>query len=295
MKLHLIDGRKRNSPLACRGGRVGIQKGDGRAARLIHFVIGAAVLCRQVVAGILHGSLGRCRTLIPTLHIVSPEVSPRPFRVDVVEGHIVLLLGAGGVIQRLNVRTVVGAFDDVGHATVCQIGRLRAQFRGGHALLRHLLGGHHILEIKLRHHVGRVGQLDEVVLEGLIELEIILPRQNITQVEVALGAIERDLLVLNQVALAGHIADDRNLLTIQVQLNEIVGRTRAGHAQTLHGWLHHHGHGIHLALLIGAFLGMIGQARGTIDAHHLTRHVEARANALVEALHQNGIVINEVL
>ncbi len=110
-----------------------------------------------------------------------------------------------------------------------------------------------------------------------------------------MGAIERDLLVLNQVALAGHIADDRHFLSVQIQLDEIVGRTRAGHSQAFNGGFDYHGHGVHFALLIGAFLGMIGQARGTIDAHHLARHIEARANTLVEALHQNGIVINEVL
>ena len=118
--LHLVDGCKSNSPASCLGGVVWVQQLNRRATRLAGLVIGGTILLCQVVAWVLHGTLGGSGTLIPSSHIPCDEVSPRSCRVDVVQRHIVVLLRAGGVVQCLDVGIVVRTFDDVSHATLCK-------------------------------------------------------------------------------------------------------------------------------------------------------------------------------
>ena len=200
-----------------------------------------------------------------------------------------------GRIESLDIRAVERTFDDICHTSVCELRSLRAEFCRGDAEFGHLLRCHHALEVVFRHHIIGITQLYEIVLKSLVELEVILPCRDIVEVEITLRAIECDRMLLNEVTLTCHISDDCDFLTIEIELDEIVGRAVSGLSETFNGRFNHYGNRHFLALSIGSFLSMIGETCRAIDADTFSCHIETCTHALIEALHQDCIIIHEVL
>ena len=177
----------------------------------IYLVGNAAALARrQIETAVLDRTRGGCRTLVPCLHVVGEEVSPRMGRVDVANVVVSLLAGACVIVKRGNIAAVERLNDNVRHLS------------RGHLLQRWAEGcirAPHILKVVLTHHSGGVGEFDEVVEELLTPLDIGFPTEQVVQVEVTKGAVELEVAHLEQRGTAGDITEATHFLAVDEQLH----------------------------------------------------------------------------
>ena len=85
--------------------------------------------------------------------------------------------------------------------------------RGAVLIVKHIL-----CAVLLNHCIG-VGQLTQVVLERLRPLIIAVVGKNIVEIEVSVRAIESDLLLVEDCAGVGDVADCADFLAIHVELD----------------------------------------------------------------------------
>ena len=107
--LHFVDGGKSDCPASFFSCVVRIKQDDS-GILVFAFALG------EVVAFILHRAFGRGGSLVTGLDAHGLEVTPRAFRVEVVERDVYLRTGGSGAVQCFYIGAFIGTFDNIRHA-----------------------------------------------------------------------------------------------------------------------------------------------------------------------------------
>ena len=150
----------------------------------------------------------------------------------------------------------------------------------------------YILCVVFFNHCVRVGQLTQVVLECLRPLIITVVGKNIVEIEVSVRTVECDVLLVEDCAGVGNVADCTDFLSVHVEFDGgvVSGTTLDTDARRLDN----NADGVLLSTLEGASY-LCG--RTVLTEHHylIATDIEASAGIGVVALHQLGFAVLDVV